>query len=79
MVPQPFRNGVSFIAIDTCILLGYVLISHFSSFGVVITDIFLLFLTHTEAKIFPIFSATYVMIEVALFDAMINMGLYELH
>jgi hypothetical protein len=23
MVPQPFRNGVSFIAIVTCILLGY--------------------------------------------------------
>jgi hypothetical protein len=55
------------------------LISHFSSFRVVITDTFLSFLTHTETRIFPIFSATYVMIEVALFDAIINMGLYELH
>jgi hypothetical protein len=78
MVPQHFPNGVSCTAIATCILLGYILISHFSSFSVVITDVFLSFLTHTETRICPVFSTTHVVIEVALFDTIINMGLYKL-
>jgi hypothetical protein len=52
---------------------------YFSSFGILITDILLLFLTHAEVRICPIIGATYIMVQVVSFGALMNVGLCELH